>query len=149
MTNVEQEVQSFTIKKSETIAAPAEVVWEAILHELGPDSGLNPETSMNFKLEAFPGGRWYRDLGDGVGHLWGYVQVIKPNKVLELTGPMFMSYAATSHVQYRLVADGTNTRLEFTHTAFGLIPPDVAASVQGGWGSQLKLIQKRAQERSR
>ena len=24
------------------------------------------------KLEAWPGGRWFRDLGDGNGHLWGH-----------------------------------------------------------------------------
>jgi uncharacterized protein YndB with AHSA1/START domain len=149
MTTVEQEVETLRITKTESIAAPADVVWEALLHQLGPDAEFEPGKRMNFTLEPFPGGRWYRDLGDGVGHFWGHVQVIKPNKVLELCGPMFMSYAATSHVQYKLVPDGATTTLELVHTAFGLIPPDVAAGLQGGWGEQMKLVRQRAERRGR
>jgi uncharacterized protein YndB with AHSA1/START domain len=149
MTPIEQEVQTLRITKTEVIAASPEIVWESLLHELGPDSTLNPDMKMNFVLEAFPGGRWYRDLGKGVGHLWGHVQVIKPNKVLEICGPMFMSYAATSHVQYKLVPDGDKTRLELVHTAFGLIPSDVATGVQDGWGQQLKVVRERAERSTR
>jgi hypothetical protein len=43
-------------------------------------------------LEQWPGGRWSRDHGNGIGHLWGHVQVIKPPVLLELSGLMFMSY---------------------------------------------------------
>ena len=45
-------------------------------------------------IEPWPGGRWYRDLGNNAGHLWGHVQVIKPPTLLELCGPMFMSFPA-------------------------------------------------------
>ena len=47
---------------------------------------------MPMKLEAWPGGRWYRDLGDGNGHFWGHVQAIKRPTLLEISGPLFMSY---------------------------------------------------------
>lgn len=149
MKPIEQEVQTLRIAKSELIDAPADVVWEAVLHQLGPESDLNPTTPMNFVLEAFPGGRWYRDLGKGVGHLWGHVQVIKPGKVLEISGPLFMSFAATSHIQYKLSPEGTKTRLDFLHTAFGLIPDDVATGVQDGWGKNVQAIRERAEKTKR
>lgn len=149
MTSIEQEVQTLHVTKSETIAASVEVVWEALLHQLGPGSEFEPGKSMSMVLEAFPGGRWWRDLGNSTGHLWAHVQVIKPNKILELCGPMFMSYAAASHIQYKLVPAGNKTRLELVHTAFGFIPADVAAGVQGGWGEQMKFIRERAERLSR
>ena len=40
------------------------------------------------KIEPWPGGRWYRDLGNNAGHLWGHVQVIKPPTLLEICGPL-------------------------------------------------------------
>jgi uncharacterized protein YndB with AHSA1/START domain len=142
-------VQTIQISKSETIAATPEVVWESLLYMMGPGSEFEPGKSMNMKLEAFPGGRWWRDLGNNTGHLWGHVQVIKPNKLLEICGPMFMSYAAASHIQYRIVPDGKNTRLELVHTAVGLIPADHRSGVNEGWGEQLKLIRERAERSSR
>ena len=57
---------------------------------------------MPMKIEPWPGGRWYRDLGDGNGHFWGNVQAIKRPTLLEITGPLFMSYPVVSNVQYRL-----------------------------------------------
>ena len=66
--------------------------------------------------EARPGGRWYRDLGDDNGHFWGLVQAIKRPTLPEITGPLFMSYAAVSNVQYRLSkVDGT--LIKFHHIA--------------------------------
>ena len=54
------------------------------------------------KIEPWPGGRWYRDLGDNNGHFWGHVQAIKRPTLLEITGPLFASYPFVSNVQYRL-----------------------------------------------
>lgn len=57
-------------------------------------------------------GGGFRDLGGcPEGHLWAHVQVIKPPKLLELSGPLFMSYPAANHHQYRLTEEGTSTRL--------------------------------------
>ena len=105
-------------------------------------------TPYPLKLEAWPGGRWYRDLGDNTGHLWGHVQVIKPPKLIEICGPMFMSYAAASHLQYRLTAEGNGTRLKLTHTAFGLIPEDHRAGVNEGWQYKIERIRKLAEQKS-
>src|SRR6266436_524809 len=90
------EIQTLNVRKEVQIAAPMDIVFETILENQGPLG------DQKLKLEAWPGGRWYRDLGNNTGHLWGHVQVIKPPKLLEINGPLFMSFAATNHVQYRL-----------------------------------------------
>jgi uncharacterized protein YndB with AHSA1/START domain len=99
------------------------------------------------KLEPWPGGRWFRDLGNNTGHLWGHVQVIKPPKLLELVGPAMMSYPAISHVQYRLTEQPGGTLLKFTHQAMGLIPPELQQNVSKGWGEMLDQIRTAAEKK--
>ena len=65
-------VQAFEIIKEEEIAAPIEIVFETILEQMGPLNST-PEKPMPMVLEAWPGGRWYRDLGNNTGHFWGTV----------------------------------------------------------------------------
>ncbi len=102
---------------------------------------------MPMKLEAWPGGRWYRDLGNNTGHFWGHVQAIKPPTLLEICGPLFMSYAAVSNVQYRLSEENGVTHLKFAHRAMGQIPADHRENVGKGWGSILTRIQQAAERR--
>ena len=52
---------------------------------MGPERRMHG-TPMPMTLEPWPGGRWFRDLGDNNGHLWGHVQAIKPPTLLEITG---------------------------------------------------------------
>ena len=126
-------IQTLEVVKDSLIEAPLEIVWESILEELGSAAMAPNGASMAMKIEPWPGGRWYRDLGDKLGHLWGHVQVIKPPKLLELNGPLFMSYPAVSHVQYRLIEEGKKTRLKFVHRAMGLLDPEQTKGVHGGW----------------
>jgi uncharacterized protein YndB with AHSA1/START domain len=132
------------IKKEILIAAAVDIVWETVLEQLGPSAEWPNGQDMKFKLEAWPGGRWFRDLGNNTGHLWGHVQVIKPPSVIELIGPMMMSYPAINHVQYRLTADGSGTKLNFSHRAFGEILLDHRQGMPKGWQAILETIQKRA-----
>ena len=145
----EETVQTINILKETDIAAPVDAAFQAILEEIGP--GLtNPDgTPMKMKLEPWPGGRWFSDLGTNTGHLWGHVQVIKPPNLLELRGPMFMSYPATNFVQYRLTASGQGSRLTFTHRAMGLIPREHAEGVQQGWQQIVDRIKTAAERRAR
>src|SRR5687767_3845473 len=53
-------------------------------------------------IEPRPGGRGFRDLGNDNGHFWGHVQAIKQPTLLEITGPLCMSYPGASNMQYRL-----------------------------------------------
>jgi hypothetical protein len=140
-------VHTLDLQKDETIDAPIGIVWESVLDEMGPLSDHPGSGPMPMVLEAFPGGRWYRDLGDGAGHFWGHVQVIKPPTLLEICGPLFMSYPAVSHVQYRLAAEGKHTRLTLTHKAIGLIDPEHMKGVHRGWGHKLSKIRAHAARR--
>lgn len=138
------------IHKTLDIAAPLEVVWAAMLDELGPDAQLPDGSSYPFKLETRPGGRWFRDLGADSGHLWGFVQVIKPPTLLEITGPLMMSYPAINHLQYRFTAIDGGTRLTFTHRGMGTIKPEHRGDgVNEGWGSWNERIKKRAEAKGK
>src|SRR5688572_28291313 len=137
----EEPVQTFRLHKEIEIAAPIEIAFEALLDELGPEGGRMPDgRSLLMKIEPWPGGRWYRDLGNNAGHLWGHVQVIKPPTLLEITGPMPMSYPAVNHIQYRLKSEGAGTRLTFVHRAMGLIPSEFREGMPEGWAHWLNRI---------
>lgn len=140
-------VQTFEVAKEETIAAPIEIVYETLLEQLGPSFEPGEGMSLQMVLEAWPGGRWYRDLGGNTGHLWGHVQVIKPPALLEITGPLAMSYPAISHVQCRLTADGDATRLSFVHRVMGFAP-DHREDLAKGWGRVLTRIREAAERQA-
>jgi uncharacterized protein YndB with AHSA1/START domain len=137
----ESPIKVLNVVKEVFIAAPADVVFETVLEPHGPLK------DMNLKLEAWVGGRWFRDLGNNTGHLWGHVQVIKPPKVLELVGPTMMSYPAISHIQYRLVEQTGGTLLKFTHQAIGLIPAGLQEDVTKGWGEMLEQVRAAAEKK--
>jgi hypothetical protein len=97
-------------------------------------------------LEPWPGGRWFRDLGDGNGHLWGHVQAIKRPTLLEIAGPLMMSFAVASNVQYRLKEIDGGTLITLRHTALGLFPPDGYRDALGqGWALIFDRIRRRVE----
>ena len=143
----EQTVNMLEIVKEEEIAAPMDVVFETILEQMGPLNEREAGESMPMTLEAWPGGRWYRDLGDGAGHWWGTVQAIKAPSLIEIHGPLFMSYPAASNVQYRLKEENGVTKLKFTHRAMAWIAFDPQieeqlSNVERGWGMMVERIAK-------
>lgn len=138
-------VEFLEIQRTIDIAAPIEIAFEAMLDELGKDAQMMDGTPMPFVLEAFPGGRWYRDMGDHAGHLWGHVQVIKPPRLLEISGPLMMSYPAINHVQYRFSADAGGVRLTFTHRGMGLITPEHRDGMPVGWAHWIDRIRQRSE----
>lgn len=145
----EQVVQTLEVTKEEEIQASIDVVFEAILEEMGPYCETPEGSPLPLKLEPWPGGRWYRDLGNNTGHLWAHVQSIKPPTLLELYGPLFMSYPCVSHVQYRLAEEGGITRVSFVHRAMGLIAPEHRADgrLSQGWINLLTRVRERAQNK--
>jgi len=134
------------------VRAGLEKTFAALLEELGPynQGGQGPTpVPMPMKLEPWPGGRWYRDLGDNNGHLWGHVQAIKKPTLLEITGPLFMSEAVVSNLQYRLSEEDGGTLIRFHHKAFGTIQEEHRRGVTPGWTSMNSRIQARAEKSSR
>ena len=134
------EVQTFQFTRDTLVAATPDIVFDAVLAECGPEGTMPDGKPFPFKLEPWPGGRWFRDLGDNTGHLWGHVQVIKPPKLLEISGPMMASYPAVNHIQYRLTPEGDGTRLKLTHRAFGWMPAGFVKGADEGFVHWLKAV---------
>lgn len=131
---------------SETLVkASLETTFAALLEQLGPSSEKPDGTKFPMTLEAWPGGRWFRDLGEKNGHFWGSVQAIKRPTLLEITGPLFMSHAVMSNVQYRLSQVEGGTLIAFHHYAFGFIPDEFRQNINKGWGYISECIRKRAE----
>jgi hypothetical protein len=125
---------SLSITQDVRVRAPLDVAFTALLEELGPSNRGIQDAPMPMTLEPWPGGRWFRDLGDGNGHLWGHVQAIKRPTLLEVAGPLMMSFAVASNVQYRLKDVEGDTLITLRHTALGLFPPDGYRDALGhGW----------------
>jgi uncharacterized protein YndB with AHSA1/START domain len=93
-------------------------------------------------MERKPGGRWYRDLGDESGHLWGFVQSIKPPTLLEIFGPLMMSHPVAGHLIVRLTPTATGTRLVFKNDVFGPIPEEFRTGMPEGWDNILKALKR-------
>lgn len=148
-TSARPSIETLEIAKEIEISAPIEIAFQAMLDELGPEAHMLGDKPMPMKIEPWPGGRWFRDLGNNSGHLWGHVQVIKPPTLLEICGPLMMSYPAANHVQYRLKAEGGITRLSFLHRAMGLILPEHRDGMPKGWEFWLNRIRELAERKNR
>lgn len=137
-------VQDLTmdIEQQVEINAKIDDVFENLLKRLSDENTNSGDDPMPMCLERWPGGRWFRDLGNHNGHLWGFVQVIKPPTVLELCGPMFMSYAVAGHLSIRLNETAGTTRLSLRHRAVGLIEKEHREGVAMGWGHYMKSVKR-------
>jgi hypothetical protein len=131
------------------VNAPIAVTFESLLEQIGPENTGAEGKPMPMKIEAWPGGRWYRDLGDGSGHLWAHVQSIKKPSLLEFYGPLFMSAPVMSNVQYRLAEVDGGTLIKFQHLAFGFVPDNYRTGVTSGWKSVHERVRKAAEARKR
>ena len=119
-------------------------VFRSVLHRFGEGFTNLQGESLQMNLEQWPGGRWFRDRGNGVGHLWGHVQVIKPPVLLELSGSMFMSYPAMNHMEIKLEEIAGGTRVALRHRALGFLDPDHRNNVSSGWEYTLNAIAEEA-----
>ena len=147
MISTETAIEKMTLSITEEIRvqAPIDVTFATLIEQLGPFNETPEGQSMNMKIEAWPGGRWYRDLGDGQGHFWGHVQAIKRPTLLEICGPLFMSYPVVSNLQYRLSEVDGGTLIKFHHTALGMIEEQHRQGVSKGWRDMHANLRKRAE----
>jgi hypothetical protein len=149
MTAVAPAIENLSINITQEIHVRASLAttFAALLEEMGPSNQGQPGVPMPMTLEPWPGGRWFRDLGDGNGHLWGHVQAIKRPTLLEIAGPLMMSFAAASNVQYRLKDVDGGTLITLRHTALALFPPDGFREALGhGWTMIFERIRRRVEK---
>ena len=142
-----QAIENLTLNVTQEIRVRAllDATFAALLEEIGPYNQAMGRP-MPMKIEPWPGGRWYRDLGGDNGHFWAHVQAIKRPTLLEFTGPLFMSYPVVSNLQYRLSElEGGGTLIKFQHLAVGLIPDEVRKDVSTGWGLMHERVKTRAE----
>jgi hypothetical protein len=115
-------------------------VFRSMLYQLGEGFANPAGESLQMTMEQWPGGRWFRNRGNGIGHLWGHVQVIKAPVLLELRGPLFMSYPALNHIEVKLQQQPGGTHVDFRHRAIGLIEPAHRQGVSTGWKHMLDKV---------
>jgi len=127
------------------VRASLEDTFDALLEQLGPANEVGEGKQMPMVLEAWPGGRWYRDLGKDNGHFWAHVQAIKRPTLLEFSGPLMMSQPVANNVQYRLSEESGGTLIKFRHSGFGLVQEDHRKGVSGGWGYIHGRVRERAE----
>jgi uncharacterized protein YndB with AHSA1/START domain len=144
-TDLTLENLTVTINQEIHVKAPLETTFAALLEQLGPGNETPDGKTLNMKIEPWPGGRWYRDLGDGNGHFWANVQAIKRPTLLEFAGPLFASFPMVSNVQYRLSEVDGGTLIVFKHTALGFIPDEAKAGMNQGWTFMLERVRKQAE----
>lgn len=146
---IKMEDFTLVITMESLVKAPIDVTFASLLEQLGPYNERPDGTSLQMKIEPWPGGRWYRDLGDGNGHFWANVQAIKRPTLLEFAGPLFASYPLVSNVQYRLSEEPDRTLIKFRHTALGFIDEEHKKGVTGGWTYMLQRTVERAEKLGR
>jgi hypothetical protein len=147
MTLPELDALTLKIEQEIRVKAPIDVTFAALLEQLGPFNETPDGKSLAMKLEPWPGGRWFRDLGDGDGHCWATVQSIKRYTLLELSGPLFMSQPVANNLIYRLSEDGGETVIKFHHSAFGPVEPQHRDGVKTGWNNIHEKVRLRAERK--
>ncbi len=134
---------SLDLEQSVEIRSALGDAYRALLSRLTDANSTPDNKPMPMVLEQWPGGRWFRDLGAGQGHFWAFVQVIKPPTLLELHGPMFMSYPVASHMQFRLSQIAGGVELYLRHRVVGPMEEGHRTRVKPGWQyllEQTKLL---------
>ena len=133
-TSVAEGLDKLTLNLTQEVRVKAslENTFEALLEQMGTENE-NSQGKMPMQIEAWPGGRWFRDLNNNNGHYWATVQAIKRPELLELCGPLFMSNPVINNVQYRLTKTEDGTLISFRHTALGFIPDDLRPRMMEGW----------------
>ena len=136
---------TLTIAEEIVVRASLDDTSASLITQLGRQNETPDGKPLPMILEPFPGGRWYRDLGGDNGHLWGFVQSIKRPVLLEIWGPLFMSTAATSNMQYRLTEVEQGSLITFKHTLVGPFPEDQRPHLGRGWAAMHARVRKAAE----
>ena len=142
MTTAVMANETFTIREEIRVRASMEKTFASLLVQMGRENQTPDGKPLPMVIEPRPGGRWFRDLGSDSGHLWGFVQSIKPPTLLEIFGPLMMSYPIAGHLIVRLTPTAGGTKLVFKNEVFGPIPDDFRDGMAEGWGQLLDAMKR-------
>lgn len=134
--NIEQEI--------EISAAPGDV-FRGVIDQLKNLDTDEPGKTLKLELEEWPGGRWFRDLGAGTGHLWGFVQSIKPPVLIEIYGPLMISSAVANNLIIRIEAVPNGAKVKLRHQCLGDVPEAFRKGMGEGWGMVLTGAKRRVE----
>ena len=142
-------IENLTLNITQEIRVQAslEATFDALLEQMGPGNETPEGMPLPMTIEPRPGGRWFRDLGSDNGHFWGHVQAIKRPALLEITGPLFLSYPVVSNIQYRLTEVEGGTLITFRHSALGFVPDDARQGMGRGWTALNERVRTRAERK--
>ena len=142
-------IENLTLNITEEIhvSASLEATFAALLEQMGPGNETPEGMPLPMTIEPRPGGRWFRDLGGDNGHFWGHVQAIKRPTLLEITGPLFLSFPVISNIQYRLTEVDGGTLITFRHSALGFVPDDFRQGMGRGWTALNERVRTRAERK--
>ena len=137
-------LNDLTLDVEQSVEVKADIgdVFKGVLYRLGEGNQRPDGGSMEMILEEWAGGRWFRDRGEGIQHLWGHVQVIKPPVLIELSGPMFMSYPALNHIEIKVDQVSGGAKITLRHRAIGMIDPEHRAGLTEGWQQMLDTLKE-------
>jgi activator of Hsp90 ATPase-like protein len=133
---------SLEIEEKVLVGAPIEAAYEALMYRMAEGNKGEADAPMPMVLERRPGGRWFRDLGNDAGHLWGHVQAIRPPTLLEVYGPLFMSLPVANNLIIRLEEVEGGTEITLRQTASGPVEEDWEEGVREGWKSWLEDVRE-------
>ncbi|PYT00661.1 MAG: SRPBCC domain-containing protein [Acidobacteria bacterium] len=135
-------LNDLTLDVEQSVEVKADIgdVFKGMLYRLGEGNTRPDGVSMDMTLEQWAGGRWFRDRGEGIQHLWGHVQVIKPPVLIELSGPLFMSYPALNHIEVKIDQVSGGAKVTLRHRALGVIDPEHRAGLTEGWKHMLGVL---------
>jgi len=147
MSAIAPAIDNLTLSVTQEILVRSSVTatFAALLEQMGPGNEGHDGSPLPMIIEPWPGGRWFRDLGDNNGHFWGQVQAIKSPTLLEITGPLFMSAPVISNVQYRLKEVDGGTLITLKHSAFGVVPEGYREGTPKGWKLMLDRTKQSAE----
>jgi uncharacterized protein YndB with AHSA1/START domain len=138
---------TLTLTEEIHVRASVETTFETLLEQIGPYNETPTGEKLPMRIEPWPGGRWFRDLGGDNGHFWGVVQAIKRPSLLEIYGPLFLSAPVISNLQYRLTSVDGGTLISFRHAALGFVPDEIRKNLGRGWSFMHERIQRVAAQK--
>ena len=134
---------SYQIEQEVLVRASRDQVFDALTRDIGKWWAFRiADKGSELTLEPRVGGRFFEDLGNGEGALWGTVMYIRRPEKIRLNGPLGISAPVVSNYIYELVEADGGTLLKLSHRIFGDVDAKVEESHRTGWGKLLNRYLK-------